>query len=247
MCCLGVELVGALLARLSAVLAVSACPAHATNVDTAIVFAVDVSASIDAATAKMQRQGHADALVAPEVIAAIARGGSFGCIAITYFEWAGPGHVRTVLPWTTICSPGDAQAAATIISRDGDNGSGCVRNCSTSISFAIDLSRMLFEQYPGHAGRKVIDISANGTNNDGLPVALSRLRAIKSGYTINAIAMPAFRRSVPEDLTAYFADNVIGGPGAFVVSSDSIGDYAKVLRRKLVVEISMSMPDRSTR
>ncbi|CAI2934659.1 conserved exported protein of unknown function [Aminobacter niigataensis] len=246
MCYVGVEPVGAFLARLSAVLAVSTSPAHATNVDTAIVFAVDVSASIDAATADMQRQGHADALMAPEVIAAIARG-TFGCIAITYFEWAGPGHVRTVLPWTSICNPGDAQAAATIISRDGDSGRGCLRNCSTSISFAIDLSRMLFEQYSGHAGRRVIDISANGTNNDGLPVALSRLRAIRNGYTINAIAMPAFTRGVARDLTDYFAENVIGGPGAFVVSPDSVGDYADALRRKLVVEISWSMPDRSTR
>ncbi|WP_244487845.1 DUF1194 domain-containing protein [Aminobacter sp. DSM 101952] len=229
---------GALLARLTAVLAASACPAYATNVDTAIVFAVDVSASIDAATADMQRQGHADALVAPEVIAAIARGGSLGCIAITYFEWAGPGHVRTVLPWTAICSHGDAQAAAAIIRRDGDSGRGCIRNCSTSISFAIDLSGILFERYPGHAERKVIDISANGTNNDGLPVAFSRLRALRNGYTINAIAMPAHTRGVAEDLTDYFAKNVIGGPGAFVVSPDSVGDYADALRRKLVVEIS---------
>ena len=58
--------------------------------------------------------------------------------------------------------------------------------------------------------------------------------------------MPAFTRGVARDLTDYFAENVIGGPGAFVVSPDSVGDYADALRRKLVVEISWSMPDRST-
>lgn len=211
--------------------------AQATDVDTAIVFAIDVSASIDPVAADTQRNGHADALIAPEVIAAIARGGTFGCIAITYVEWAGRGHMRSVLPWKTICGADDAQAAATIIRRDGDLGLGCRNNCSTSISFAIDLSGLLFDRYVGQAVKKVIDISANGTNNDGLPVAVSRLRAIERGYIINVIAMPAMIRGVKYDLTDYFAKAVIGGPGAFVIMPNSVHDYAFALRRKLVIEI----------
>lgn len=218
--------------------------AHARNVDTAIVFAVDVSASIDAASAEMQREGHAEALVAPEVIASIAGGGSAGCIAVTYFEWAGPGHIRTVLPWTAICGLVDARAAASVIKRD--SARGCIRNCSTSISFAIDLAGMQFERYPGRAARKVIDISSNGTNNDGLPVAVSRARAVARGYTINAIVMPAMTRNVTYDLSDYFAANVIGGPGAFVVSPRSASDYTDALRRKLAVEISsLAVQERS--
>lgn len=219
-------------------------PAQA-DVDAAIVFAVDVSASVDPATADLQREGHAAALVSPEVIAAIARN-RIGCIAITYVEWGSPGQVRSVAPWTSVCGLSDARAVASLISKDGDRGYGCHSYCGTSISFAIDLGGMLFDRYVGYAARKIIDISANGTNNDGLPVEPSRLRAIAKGYTINAIAIPARTSGVTYDLSSYFAENVIGGPNAFVIAPAGTRDYAAALRRKLVDEISLSTdaPDR---
>nr|WP_245451832.1 DUF1194 domain-containing protein [Mesorhizobium waimense] len=85
--------------------------ANAADVDAAIVFAVDFSSSIDPDTAELQREGHAAAITSPEIIAAIARN-HFGCISIIYFEWSGPGHMRTVLPWTNVCGLEDAEAAA---------------------------------------------------------------------------------------------------------------------------------------
>jgi hypothetical protein len=88
--------------------------ANATDVDAAIVFAVDASDSVDPATADLQREGHAEAICSPEVIAAIARN-RVGCIAITYFEWASRGNKRTLLPWTTVCGISDARAAAASI------------------------------------------------------------------------------------------------------------------------------------
>ncbi|KQZ78170.1 hypothetical protein ASD64_12510 [Mesorhizobium sp. Root157] len=214
--------------------------AHTADVDAAIVFAVDVSASIDPATADLQREGHAAAISSPEVVAAIT-GNRTGCIAVAYVEWASSGDARSVVPWTSVCGLGDAQAVASVIRREGDRGFGCERRCATSISFAIDVGCMLLDNYVGSVSRKIIDISANGTNNDGLPVAGSRLRAIAKGYTINAIAIPEVILGQVYDFTAYFADNVIGGPRAFVIALSSTGDYAAALRRKLVTEISLSI------
>jgi len=51
--------------------------------------------------------------------------------------------------------------------------------------------------YPGTAERKVIDISGNGENNEGLPVHVSRRKAIEKGYTINAIAVPNDKEAPP--------------------------------------------------
>jgi len=232
-----------LAAHLGAMLAASALctpQANAADVDAAIVFAVDVSASIDPATANLQREGHAAAISSPEVVAAIARNRT-GCIALTYVEWASSGHARSVVPWTSVCGLEDAQAVASIIRKEGDRGLGCEYECATSISFAIDLACLLLDRYVGSAASKIIDISANGTNNDGLPVEVSRRQAIAKGYTINAIAIPEMIRSVVYDLTEYFADNVIGGPQAFVMALKDPGDYAAALRRKLVTEISMTV------
>lgn len=228
------------LAMLAGMTLLWAPTAHATDVDTAIVFAVDVSASIDPSTAALQRDGHAAAISSPEVVATIARSRS-GCIAITYVEWSSQGQMRLVVPWTSVCGGADAQAVASGIRNEGDRGYGCHTYCATSISFAIDLGVLLLESYPGHAARKIIDISANGTNNDGVPVEESRLRAIANGCTINAIALPEVIRGIPHDLTRYFADNVIGGPNAFVMPLSTPRDYALALRWKMVREISRSI------
>jgi hypothetical protein len=218
--------------------------ALAADVDVAIVFAVDVSGSVDPFTADLQREGHALALRSPQVIAAIA-GNHFGCIAIAYFEWSSREELRTVLPWTGVCGAEDALAAAKIISERGDRGNERWGGGETSISYAIDTASSLLDDFAGQVGRKVIDISSNGRNNSGLPVAVSRARAIAKGYTINAIAIPTEHRGVPDrhsgvpdHLVNYFAQEVIGGPSAFVLEPVSREDYAVALRRKLTREIS---------
>jgi len=212
--------------------------ANAANVDVAVVFAVDFSSSIDPDIANLQRKGHAAALTSPEIIAAIVRN-YLGCISIAYFEWASAGRIRIVLPWTRICSLKDAEAAALVISEKGDTGFSRRGRGRTSVSSAIDVGSLLLDQFPGQAVKKVIDISSNGENNDGLPVQSSRLKAVAKGYTINAIAIPTEGKD--QQLASYYADSVIGGPQAFVMELKDPGDYAAALRRKLVTEISMTV------
>ncbi|WP_246765359.1 DUF1194 domain-containing protein [Aminobacter sp. SR38] len=218
-----------------------ASQAHATEVDTAIVFAVDVYGSVDPATAYLQREGHAAAISSQAVLAAINRSRT-GCIAITYVEWSSYGQMRSVIPWTHICGADDAHTAASAIRNGGNKGLGCESICQTSLSFAIDGSVTLFRSYTGNPANKIIDISANGINNDGLPVEQSRLRAIAAGCTINVIALPYAMPGIRIDLSQYFADNVIGGPNAFVMPLASPGVYASALRQKLVREISAADP-----
>lgn len=213
------------------------------EVDAAIVFAVDISSSIEPQHADLQRQGHAEALRSTEVAAAIA-GGATGCIAITYVEWSVPGWLRTVLPWTKICSDEDRENAAAEILARGDNGLERRGRGGTAISYTIEASGMLLDRLPGRANRKIIDISANGTNNDGLPVAGARERVVAKGYAINAIVLAQIEPGITDDLPGYFRDNVIGGPGAFVIVPASPSDYATALRRKLVLEISAVAPGR---
>jgi len=207
------------------------------DVDAAIVFAVDISSSIDPQHADIQRRGHAEALRSPEVAAAI-RAGLTGCIAITYVEWSVPGWLRTVLPWTRICGERDRDAAAAEILQRGDSGLERRGRGGTAISYAIEASAILLDRLPGGAHRKIIDISANGTNNDGVPVAGARERVVAKGYAINAIVLGRIEAGITDDLPGYFRDNVIGGPGAFAIVPDGPADYAAALRRKLVLEIS---------
>lgn len=210
-------------------------------VDAAIVLAVDTSSSIDPTKADSQRQGHAAALRSREVRAAI-EGGATGCIAITYVEWASVGELNTVLPWTKLCNESDLDAAADTILGRGDNGLERRGRGRTSLSFAIDISAFLLERWPGHANRWIIDLSSNGTNNDGPPVAQSRQAALGRGYIINAIAVSRSEPGITNDLPGYYRQEVIGGPGSFVIAPAGIEDYVVAMRRKLVLEIAGLTP-----
>jgi len=214
--------------------------AASMNVDVAVVFAVDFSSSIAPKIADLQREGHAAALTSPEIISAISRN-YFGCIGVAYFEWSSPGRSRTVLPWTRICGLEDAKAAASVIRKNGDTGHIRRGRGGTSVSTAIDVGSLLLDEFPGNAVKKVIDISSNGENNDGLPVQPSRENAIAKGYTINAIAIPTDDEDPGQPLASYFARSVIGGSQAFVMSPKEPHDYATALRRKLVTEVSMNV------
>jgi len=205
--------------------------AGSAPVDAAIVLAIDVSSSVDPATAILQRDGHAQALEAPEVIAAIQRG-YVGCIAITYFEWARNHQKRSILPWSRICSARDCRRAAAAIRLEGARR-GFGRR--TSLSFAIRYSGELLDELP--APKKIIDISANGENNDASNITLARMQVLARGYVINGIVASGDRA-----LQRYFAETVIGGPGAFVQSVSAPGDYPEAIRRKLVQEIGGFSP-----
>ncbi|MDH3231431.1 MAG: DUF1194 domain-containing protein, partial [Alphaproteobacteria bacterium] len=73
----------------------------AQPVDLELALAVDVSSSIDAEEAQLQRNGYVAALGHPEVIRAI-EGGILGRVAIMYYEWAGDEHLHVIAPWTVI-------------------------------------------------------------------------------------------------------------------------------------------------
>lgn len=224
---------------LSLSIAPAATADETDRVDAAIVLAVDTSSSINRDQADRQRQGHVEALRSREVQSAIRRG-SAGCIAVAYVEWSSVGRLRTVMPWRRICGRDDALGAAAFLAGHGDLDAEGSKGGRTSLSYAIEASSLMLDNFPGRADSKIVDISANGTNNDGLPVSQARSRVLDKGHIINAIAVSRTEPGVTTDLWAYFHDNVIGGPGAFVIAPDGPADYAKALRRKLVLEISSS-------
>ena len=82
--------------------------------------------------------------------------------------------------------------------------------------------------------RRVIDISGNGSNNNGPPPELVREGALESGATINGLA----NLSDEILLDRYFEAKVMGGPGAFVIAIESASGITEALVQKLVREIA---------
>jgi hypothetical protein len=205
------------------------------KVDVALVLAVDVSRSMSQEELRIQREGYAAAIASPQVVRAIGEG-AYRRIAVTLFEWANDTHAQEIVGWTIIESQADAdRVAATLLA------SHSIGQRRTSISGAIDHGARLLESVPFEAERRVIDISGDGPNNQGMPVTEARDAAIAKGVTINGLPMMTRggvgQRFHIEDLDRYYTKCVIGGPGSFVVPVNDWDQFAEVVRRKLVLEI----------
>jgi len=212
-----------------------------TPVDLELALAVDVSRSIDLDEARLQREGYIQALRDREVIEAIQTG-FLGRIALGYFEWAGFGHAQIVVEWTVIANAADADAFAERLSH------GLPQSASrTSISSAIAFGQGWFDNNGFEGTRRVIDVSGDGPNNWGELVTLARDRAVATGITINGLPIldqtgGLYSRFNIANLDLYYRDCVIGGTGAFYVTAAGFDDFARAVRRKLVLEIAGRRP-----
>jgi len=205
-------------------------------VDVLLVLAVDVSRSVDEDEARLQREGYRNAVSDPAVVEAI-RGGMTGAIGLAYVEWAGAEYQRLVLPWARIAGAGDAQSWSERLAEAPRASLSW-----TSISGALDFSLKILNDAPFEATRRVIDVSGDGVNNSGGPVELARDRVVAEGITINGLPIvndrPTFGRMPPVPLDEYYRENVIGGPGAFVVVAEDFQSFGNAVKRKLIREIA---------
>ena len=206
------------------------------EVDMELVLAVDVSRSMSPMELEIQRRGYAEALTSDEVLKAIERG-FLGRIAVTYVEWAGVGSQRIIAEWMVIETPEDAKELADRISF---TATAAMRR--TSISEGLVFAADMFEDNGFTSYRRVIDISGDGPNNQGIPVTRARDLVVERDITINGL--PLMTRDGYghewniDDLDVYYENCVIGGIGAFAVPVRDWSEFARAVRRKLVLEIS---------
>ncbi len=214
-------------------------PAPRTEVDLELVLAVDISRSMDFDEQELQRAGYVEAFRHPDVIAAIGAGLT-GRIAVTYLEWAGPGAQLHVIPWTLIDGPQSAHAFA-----DAMAAAPIGRERRTSISDGLIVAASLLADSPYAGLRKVIDVSGDGPNNTGPPVLEARQMVLDLGITINGLPIvlrPGGGFYDVADLDLYYEHCVIGGPGAFLVTVETLDRFALAIRRKLMLEIAGAIP-----
>jgi hypothetical protein len=214
------------------------------SVDLLLVLASDVSRSVDADKFKLQREGYAAAFSDANVINAITSG-LHGQIAVSFVEWSGAESQRLLIRWTLIRDLDSAK-------RFGDQLLEIPRSFanSTSISGGIDFALAQFADAPFDAERRTIDVSGDGNNNNGRDVRLARDEAVAAGVTVNGLAILTDQRfslssehtNPPGGLEKYYRDNVIGGPGAFVLVAKDFSSFGNLLIKKLIAEIALVAP-----
>ena len=206
------------------------------DVDLALVIASDVSYSVDENEARFQRQGAVTAFRSPEVVRAI-QSGPRGRIAVAYIDFATAGANKILADWHVVHDKASADGFADIL-----EAAPRTLGVNTSISSGIELAEHLLDTVGYTAGKRMIDVSGDGPNNEGHLIERAREHAVSKGIIINGLPImtPADQFDIYylPDLDKYYAGCVIGGPGSFIQIAHGFEDLARALRRKLIQEIS---------
>ncbi|MBM3479061.1 MAG: DUF1194 domain-containing protein [Alphaproteobacteria bacterium] len=205
-----------------------AARAEEDAVDLQLVLAVDSSSSVSMDEYYLQLEGYARAFANPllwEAIGALP----LGRIAVALFEWSGPGQQVLNFEWRIL----DGAESTRRFAEELALAPRLVIGGETAIGDALAFAAALLEAAPGGPARMVVDVSGDGSSNRGLPVSVARAALLARGVVVNGLAVT----NQEEGLESYYAREVIGGPGSFVLAAGDYDDFRDVILRKLLREI----------
>lgn len=220
-----------ILAVAMAVAGAFATSAHATPVALELALLVDVSGSVDSTEYALQKTGYVDAFKNATIQANIAS--LTGGIAVTYIEWSGASQQTTLVNWTHITDATSATAFANAIAGTSRAYSGL-----TAPGSAINYATPLFTSNTYEGARWVIDVSGDGSQNDGATTTTARDAFLTAGGdAINGLAILG-----ESGLLTWYQNNIKGGTNAFVVAAADFDAFGDAVKSKIGREITGGVP-----
>lgn len=215
----------------------AAAPAEACRL--ALVLAMDVSSSVDAAEDTLQRGGLAAALIAPDVQDAFFA--SPDPVALTVFEWSGRYNQENLTGWVLIETPADLLRVAETIATSKRSHN----DFPTAMGYALGHAAIRLQDAPECLFR-TIDMAGDGVNNDGFGPAEAYNAFPFAGVTVNGLVINAAEFEAETELIPFYRDHVIRGPGAFIEIANGFDDYETAMRRKLIRELAAQVIGQAT-
>lgn len=194
----------------------------------ALLLALDISSSVDAAEDRLQREGLAAALVSDEVVQAILSVPGRH-VSLAVFEWSGRYQQNVTLGWRALRSEADIVNAAGSIT----SSRRPYIEFPTALGYAMGYAASVFATAPPCAAQ-TLNVSGDGENNEGFGPRLAYKHFPLADVTVNGLVI-----GDAEDLKGYYQREVIKGPGAFVIEARDFLGFQEAMTRKLVRETSM--------
>jgi len=214
--------------------------AAAQDVDIEIVLAVDGSGSISTEEFKLQLAGYAAAFRDPAIQSAITSG-PIGRVAVSMLLWSDAAFQKFTTGWYVLKNAEDANRYAVVLQNFYKHSGRTVGigGGGTGIGSGVAHAMNMMDENKITAIRQVIDVSGDGIEtepfwNEAIMMPDARKAAERRGVMINGLAILTDFHKLDE----YYRNEVITGPGSFVIKADSFDDFGKAIRRKLWLEFS---------
>ncbi len=220
--------------KLAACIALMASAAPAQACRLALLLALDVSSSVDAAEDQLQRGGLVSALISPEVQAAFFATGD--PVALAVYEWSGRYNQEVILEWMLIDSPAALLSAAEVVAASKRSHN----EFPTAMGYALGYGAKMLGRAP-RCLYKTLDMAGDGQNNEGFGPRLAYREFAFSDVTVNGLVVNAAEFASETDLIAFYQNEVLWGPGAFMEVAQGFEDYERAMRRKLERELTLPM------
>jgi hypothetical protein len=211
--------------------------------DLALVLLTDVSGSMGDDEFKLVKEGYRAAFADPEVLAAIAKNPRG--VAVAYVEFSDENSVMVVKGWDLLTDSASALTFANAVAAAPRSSTG-----NTALSNGIRRAAELLLAGNFDGARLVIDVASDHPG-DGGQSAHVRERIVEAGITVNALPIMTHNQAGSFDgrttfasgqwglggIVGFYRENVIAGPGSFIVEANDYSDFGEALKRKLLLEL----------
>lgn len=152
-----------------------------------------------------------------------------GGIQVMAFEWSGRRQQVEIAPWRFVAGDAAIFGFAEVLKRH-ERGYTAF---PTALGYALGHASRQFDTAPLNCARRVVDVSGDGVNNEGFGPAQAYANFPFEGIQVNGLVIAG----ADPDPVAFYRNEVIRGPGAFMEVANGFVDFEAAMRRKLLREI----------
>jgi hypothetical protein len=205
----------------------SSIAAFATPVELELLLLVDTSGSVSSAEYNLQKTGYVQAFQDSTIQANIASFALSGGIAVAYAEWSYGNQQVMQVGWTQITDVASANAFAAAIDATSRTYSGNTAPGS-AINWGVTQFSNNFE-----GAYKVIDVSGDGSQNEGANTLAAATAAHNAGITVNGLAILGSEAN----LDTWYSNNIVTPGGGQLWVASNFASFDTAVKEKIGYEV----------